>query len=53
VCVEALLVVWSDLSEHGKFDSRLFESLWVTLIAIGFALVFKVQLSGAKFDAPI
>ena len=36
--------------EHGKFDSRLFESLWVTLIAIGFALVFKVQLSGAKFN---
>ena len=25
------------------------ESLWVTLIAIGFVLVFKAQLSGAKF----
>ena len=44
-------VIWA--REHAKFDSRLFESLWVTLIAIGFALVFKVQLSGAKFDASI
>ena len=42
-------VIWA--REHGKLDSGLFESLWVTLIAIGFALVFKVQLSGAKFYA--
>ena len=27
----------------------LWKSLWVTLIAIGFVLVFKAQLSGAKF----
>ena len=42
-------VIWA--REHGKLDSGLFESFWVTLIAIGFALVFKVQLSGAKFYA--
>ena len=52
MCVEALLVVWSDLSERAReFDSRLWKSLWVTLIAIGFVLVFKAQLSGAKFNA--
>ena len=52
VCVEALLVVWSDLSERAReFDSHLWKSLWVTLIAIGFVLVFKAQLSGAKFNA--
>ena len=45
MCVEALLVVWSDLSEV-----YLWKSLWVTLIAIGFVLVFKAQLSGAKFN---
>ena len=51
MCVEALLVVWSDLSERAReFDSRLWKSLWVTLIAIGFVLVFKAQLSGAKFN---
>jgi len=50
VCVEASLVVWSDLSERAReFDSRLWKSLWVTLIATGFVLVFKAQLSGAKF----
>ena len=27
----------------------MWKSLWVTLIAIGFVLVFKAQLSGAKF----
>ena len=45
-------VIWA--REHGKFDSRLFicgKSLWVTLIATGFVLVFKAQLSGAKFYA--
>ena len=51
VCVEALLVVWSDLSERAReFDSHLWKSLWVTLIAIGFVLVFRAQLSGAKFN---
>ena len=50
VCVEALLVVWSDLSARAReFDSRLWKSLSVTLIAISFVLVFKAQLSGAKF----
>ena len=29
----------------------LWKSLWVTLIAIGFVLVFNSQLSGAKFYA--
>ena len=28
----------------------LWKSLWVALIAIGFVLVFKAQLSGAKFN---
>ena len=28
----------------------LWKSLWVTLIAVGFVLVFKAQLSGAKFN---
>ena len=28
----------------------LWKSLWVSLIAIGFVLVFKAQLSGAKFN---
>ena len=52
VCVEALLVVWSDLSERAReFDSRLWKSLWVTLIAMSFVLVFEAQLSGAKFNA--
>ena len=53
VCVEALLVVWSDLSERARkvwlTFVYLWKSLWVTLIAIGFVLVFKAQLSGAKF----
>ena len=51
MCAKALLVVWSDLSERAReFDSRLWKSLWVTLIAIGFVLVFKAQLGGAKFN---
>ena len=53
VCVEALLVVWSGLSERARkvwlTSVYLWKSLWVTLIAIGFVLVFKAQLSGAKF----
>ena len=53
MCVEALLVVWSDLSERARkvllTFVYLWKSLWVTLIAIGFVLVFKAQLSGAKF----
>ena len=53
MCVEALLVVWSDLSEESTESLThvclLVKSLWVTLIAIGFVLVFKAQLSGAKF----
>ena len=53
MCVEALLVVWSDLSERARKVCLTFvylwKSLWVTLIAIGFVLVFKAQLSGAKF----
>ena len=51
-CVEALLVVWSDLSERARkvwlTFVYLWKSLWVTLIAIGFVLVFKAQLSGAS-----
>ena len=36
-------VIWA--REHGKFDSRyLWKSLWVTLIAIGFVLVFQQPL---------
>ena len=51
MCVEALLVVWSNLSERAReFDSHLWKNLWVILIAICFILVFKAQFSGAKFN---
>ena len=51
MCVEALLVVWSDWRESTESLTHvcLFVEKPLGLIAIGFVLVFKAQLSGAKF----